>query len=118
MFDLGKHVVQETSQCLLDHAMLLYQESMNHHDHFQVPQISSKNSCGLADTSDNNKLHKRWALPKSRTRAQFSVSQRAFIERKYKEGERSGTKWDPQSVAEARSANFIGYSHHDVRFSF
>ena len=76
---MGAHKTQETSHRLLDNAMLMYSESINHHDHVQVPNISADTSTGLYSQIPSNNLDEGWALHRSRTRAPFSVCQRSFM---------------------------------------
>lgn len=99
---LGSHKILVPSFRLLDRAILMYQEGLQSDSHKQVPTLSCSTTTASSSTTIDERLAEGWALHRSRPRRPFTVNQRSYLVQKYDEGERSGAKWDANSVAEAR----------------
>ena len=94
----GKHVYSENRLSLLDTAVHAYQ--------FQTQKISSHSGLTLSTdyatsqhTNTSRALVEGWALPQPKLSKRFSKEQIAFLVDKSDEGERSGHKWNPATVA-------------------
>lgn len=102
----GSHKILTPSFRLLDKAIIMYQEGLQSDNHKQVPTLSSSINIRSSSTTIDERLAEGWALHCSRPRRPFTITQRSYLDQKYDEGERSGAKWDANSVAEARKAYF------------
>ena len=99
---LGLHKTLAPSFRLLDKAILMYKDGLESDNHKQVPQLSASTSVVSSVTSMSDRLSEGWALFRPRPRVAFTINQRSYLEERYDEGERSGAKWDANSVSQAR----------------
>jgi hypothetical protein len=99
---LGSHKSHIPTYRLLDKTMIMYKDGLNSDDHKQVPFLPIANSYPSSIESLSNKLPEGWGIFRSRPRITFTINQRSYLEQIYDEGEKSGAKWDTNSVSEAR----------------
>ena len=100
---LGLHKNLVPSFRLLDKAIVMYKDGLESDNHKQVPHLSANSSVVPSVALINDQLVEGWALFRPRSRVTFTINQRSYLEERYDEGERSGAKWDANSVAEARN---------------
>lgn len=98
---LGSHKIVASSVRFLDRAMLMYHDSLLSDHPKQVPALSTSSISKKDITNSSITLEEGWALFYPRPKVAFTVAQRSYLDQKYDEGEKCGTKWDPASVAEA-----------------
>ena len=97
---LGVHKTLASSVRLVDKAILIYRDGFTRDDHKQVPVLPASITTGSSSTDINDKLMEGWALFRPRARVPFSIAQRSYLDEKYNDGEKSGGKWNADSVAE------------------
>lgn len=94
----GQHVYPTAKLSLLDTAVTKYKIKTDQID-FARDLTSTTNIATSPVTSDSCSLFEGWALVQPKSNKRFSSEQIAFLVEKYDEGERSGNKWNPTSVA-------------------
>ena len=99
---LGLHKTPIPSFRLLDKGIAMYKDGLESDKHKQVPNLPVNNTVVSSVTLVNEQLGEGWALFRARPRIAFTINQRSYLEERYDEGEKSGSKWDANSVAEAR----------------
>ena len=100
---LGSHKYADLCVPLLDKAALIYKDSLESDRPKQVPVLSAISTTSRTTVKPRNKLKEGWALFHPRKKVLFTPVQRAYLNQKYDEGETSGAKWDPVSVAQVSS---------------
>ena len=97
---LGTHKIIDSSCRLLDKAILMYKDGISRDAPDKVPFLSTQISSDSSSKAGVKMLEEGWGLFRPRTRAPFSIAQRSYLDQKYNDGEKSGAKWDPESIAE------------------
>ena len=100
---VGIHKIVDSSCRLLDKAILMYKNGLSRDGPSQVPILPAQTTSDSATKYGVKNLEEGWGLFHPRTRAPFSIAQRSYLDQKYNEGEKSGAKWDPESIAEVSS---------------
>lgn len=59
-----------------------------------------------------HELQKGWALKESRNVTRFSNKQISYLNEKFEEGKKNGSKWNPNAVFEVSCANFLFMYEH------
>ena len=96
---VGSHKYVDMSLPLLDKAALMYKNSLESDRPKQVPVLSVISTTRTTMTPRNN-LEQGWTLFHPRKKVPFTPVQRTYLNQKYDDGEASGAKWDPVSVAQ------------------
>ena len=81
----------------------MYKDGLESDKHKQVPNLPVNSTVVSSVIPVNEQLGVGWALFRARPRVTFTINQRSYLEERYDEGEKSGSKWDANSVAEARN---------------
>ena len=101
---VGIHKIVDSSCRLLDKAILLYKDGLSRDGPSHVPNLPARTISDSATKTGVKNLKEGWGLFHPRTRAPFSIAQRSYLDQKYNEGEKSGAKWDPDSIAQVSSS--------------
>ena len=99
---LGLHKTIIPSFRLFDKAIAMYKDGLESDKPKQVPNLPVNSTVASSVIPVNEQLGEGWALFCARSRVAFTSNQRSYLEERYAEGEKSGSKWDANSVAEAR----------------
>lgn len=97
---VGFHTYADVSLPPLDKAVLMYKDSLESDRPKQVSVLSTISTISRTTVASRNNLKQGWALFRPRKKILFTPVQRAYLNQKYHEGEASGAKWDPVSVAQ------------------
>ena len=100
---VGIRKIVDLSCRLLDEAILLYKDGLSRDGPSYVSNLPAQTTSDSATKNGVKNLKEFWGLFHLRTRAPFSIAQRSYLDQKYSEGEKSGTKWDPAPIAEVFS---------------
>ena len=113
----GDHVFKPDKVTLRDRAILMYKDRAESvkpnqiHELNRFNLVSSKSmssddddddaDAGSEKQDDNSQHHEErgWALSESKSAVRYSPDQIRFLTQKYDEGEASGHKWNPSTVA-------------------
>ncbi len=98
----GKHVYQPKKLSILDSAAHIYKnrlENVDYQSFNSLTSISSVPSTSNTTISGAMTFRQGWALPTAKPSTRFTKEQIEFLIDKFNEGEKSGHKWDPTSVA-------------------
>ena len=113
----GDHVFKPDKVTLRDCAILMYKDraesvkpnQIHELNHFNLVSSTSMSSDDDDDDAnderknqdDNNRNHEGqgWALSESKSAVRYSPDQIRYLTQKYDEGEASGHKWNPSTVA-------------------
>ena len=94
----GKHVYPSTKVTLIDAAIETYKSYSDKIIRNNKINVSTINSTTESFNSSST-IAEGWALPQPRSNRRFTKEQIAFLVEKYDEGERTGHKWNPSTVA-------------------
>ena len=113
----GDHVFKPDKVTLRDRAILMYKDraesvkpnQIHELNHFNLVSSASMSSDddddeandGREKQDDNSQAHEEqgWALSESKSAVRYSPDQIRYLTQKYDEGEASGQKWNPSTVA-------------------
>lgn len=89
---VGSHKYSDLSLPLLDKAALIYKDTLESDRPKQVSMLSTISTTSKTTVTSRNNLKQGWALFHPRKKVLFTPVQRAYLNEKYDEGERSGAK--------------------------
>lgn len=107
----GKHVYCKVKLSLLDTAVRTYEsqtDKIGSHSAVAFPMAN----LGSPAVDTFRSLGEGWALPQQKSRKRFSAEQISFLVQKYDEGERTGNKWNPATVALVSGDSLLRKTEH------
>ena len=72
----------------------MYKKSLENDDPKRVPVLPTTSTIQKWSVIQAADLKDGWAIFRPRTKIGFTLAQRTYLQQKYDEGEKGGTKWD------------------------